>query len=296
MIFGPTAVGKTALSLQLASDLRTEIVNVDSRQIYREIPIGTAAPTKEEQQRIKHHFVGILGLEAYYSAAQFEKDALEVVQKCFIQHDTVIASGGSMLYLDALCKGIDDIPNVDDEVRQMLKKRYDNEGLNPLLAELRLLDKTYYDACDKRNHKRVIHALEICYQTGRPFSSFHRHTATERPFRIIKIGLRRERQELFDRINRRTDTMMGMGWEQEARNVYPLRHLNSLNTVGYKELFKYFDGEWTLDFALEKIQRNTRVYAKKQMTWFAHDAEINWFHPDQCDDIYLFLRNNGIDL
>ena len=166
----------------------------------------------------------------------------------------------------------------------------------PLLDELRLLDPEYYDACDKRNHKRVVHALEICYQTGRPFSSFHRHTATERPFRILKIGLKRERQELFDRINRRTDIMMREGWEQEARNVYPLRHLNSLNTVGYKELFNYFDGTWTLDFALEKIRRNTRVYAKKQMTWFAHDDGITWFHPDQSEEIATYLKTQGIEI
>lgn len=276
VVIGPTGIGKTDFAIRLAEEHGCPILNADSRQLYRDIPIGTAAPTAEEQARVKHYFVGTLGLEDYYSAAQYEHDALQLMQELFKDHDTLVMSGGSMMYVDAVCNGIDDIPTVDDETRSLLKHRYETEGLDPLVAELRLLDPEYYDICDKRNPKRVVHALEICYMTGRTFTSFRVRREVQRPFRIEKIGLQRPREVLFDRINRRVDHMVEQGLLDEARRVLPFRHCNSLNTVGYKELFQYFDGAWDLDFALEKIRRNSRVYAKKQMTWFKKDSKVTW--------------------
>ena len=288
---GPTGVGKTELSLRLAEFFDTCILNADSRQVYRDIPIGTAAPTEAERQRVPHHFVGMLALDDYYSAAQYESDVLQLLNdEVFPQKDVAILSGGSMMYIDAVCKGIDDIPTIDAETREMMRERYEREGLEPLSEELRLLDPDYYAECDIRNPKRVVHALEICYMTGRTYTSFRVRRKAQRPFRIIKVGLQREREELYDRINRRVDSMMQDGWLDEARRVLPFRHCNSLNTVGYKELFKYLDGEWELDFALEKIRRNTRVYSRKQMTWFRRDEEVRWFHPEDANGILDYLQ------
>lgn len=288
---GPTGVGKTELSLRLAEFFDTCILNADSRQVYRDIPIGTAAPTEAERQRVPHHFVGMLALDDYYSAAQYESDVLRLLNdEVFPQKDVAILSGGSMMYIDAVCKGIDDIPTIDAETREMMRERYEREGLEPLAEELRLLDPDYYAECDIRNPKRVVHALEICYMTGRTYTSFRVRRKAHRPFRIIKVGLQREREELYDRINRRVDSMMQDGWLDEARRVLPFRHCNSLNTVGYKELFKYLDGEWELDFALEKIRRNTRVYSRKQMTWFRRDEEVRWFHPEDGNGILDYLQ------
>lgn len=288
---GPTGVGKTELSLRLAEFFDTCILNADSRQVYRDIPIGTAAPTEAERQRVPHHFVGMLALEDYYSAAQYESDVLQLLNdEVFPQKDVAILSGGSMMYIDAVCKGIDDIPTIDAETREMMRERYEREGLEPLAEELRLLDPDYYAECDIRNPKRVVHALEICYMTGRTYTSFRVRRKAHRPFRIIKVGLQREREELYARINRRVDSMMQDGWLDEARRVLPFRHCNSLNTVGYKELFKYLDGEWELDFALEKIRRNTRVYSRKQMTWFRRDEEVRWFHPEDENGILDYLQ------
>lgn len=276
VIIGPTGIGKTAYALQVAEEHGCPILNADSRQIYKDIPIGTAAPTAEEMARVRHYFVGTLRLDQYYSAAQYEQEAMHLLEELFKQHDTVVLSGGSMMYVDAVCKGIDDIPTVDEETRSLLKQRYEQEGLEPLVEELRLLDPQYYNECDKRNPKRVVHALEICYMTGRPFSAFRVKKEVRRPFHVEKIGLQRPRPILFDRINRRVDLMMEHGLLEEAKRVLPYRTFNSLNTVGYKELFKYLDGEWTLDFALDKIRRNSRVYAKKQMTWFKKDPDVKW--------------------
>lgn len=276
VIIGPTGIGKTEYALQMAEQYGCPILNADSRQIYKDIPIGTAAPTIEDMKRVRHYFVGTLSLDEYYSAAQYEQDALNLLDELFRTHDTVVMSGGSMMYVDAVCKGIDDIPTVDDETRALLKHRYETEGLEPLVHELRLLDPQYYDECDKRNPKRVVHALEICYMTGRTFSSFRVRKRVQRPFIIEKIGLQRPRPILFERINRRVDIMVQQGLIDEAKRVLPFRQCNSLNTVGYKELFRYFDGEWTLDFALDKIRRNSRVYAKKQMTWFKKDEDVRW--------------------
>jgi len=284
-------VGKTELSLRAAEYFSTSILNADSRQLYRDIPIGTAAPTAEDLSRVPHHFVGTLNLDDYYSAARYESEAISLLERLFAGCDTVVLSGGSMLYVDAVCQGIDDIPTISDSVRQQMRERYENEGLETLAAELERLDTAYFAQCDIRNPKRVIHALEICHMTGRTYTSFRVRKIKERPFRIIKIGLCRERGELFGRIGRRTDQMLSAGLLDEARRVLPHRDCNSLNTVGYKELFKYLDGEWTLDFALEKIRRNTRVYAKKQMTWFKKDPEIAWFHPDNWDEVRFFIQN-----
>lgn len=291
VIAGPTGVGKTELSLKMAEFFGTCILNADSRQLYRDIPIGTAAPTAAELARVPHHFVGTLGLEDYYSAAQYEAEALALLDQLFQTRDVVVLSGGSMMYIDAVCDGIDDIPTVDDATRQRMKERYAAEGLEVLARELRLLDPEYYAICDIKNPKRVVHALEICYMTGRTYTSYRVKAHKERPFRIVKIGLCRERAELFDRINRRVDLMVEQGLLEEARRVLPFRDCNSLNTVGYKELFQYFDGNWELDFALEKIRRNSRVYAKKQMTWFKKDERTAWFHPEQWEDIRLFIEN-----
>ena len=276
VLLGPTAVGKTELALQMAEKLGSPILNCDSRQIYRGMEIGTAAPTAEQQQRVKHYFVGTHDIGSYYSAAQYEQDVLALIAQLKETHQSLLLTGGSMLYLDAVCNGIDDIPSVDAEVRETLRQRLAAGSIDEMRNELRLLDPDYYHTADTRNPKRVVHALEVCYTTGRPYSSFLTKERKPRPFSIVKIGMRRERQELFDRINRRVDAMMKEGLLDEARRLYPFRNENALNTVGYKELFRYFDGEWELPFAIEKIKKNTRDYAKKQMTWFAHDTSIQW--------------------
>lgn len=280
VILGPTGVGKTELSLELAEQFHTCIVSADSRQLYADLKIGTAAPTPDQLARVRHFFIGTLQLSDYYSAAQYETDALSLLDTLFSEHEVVVLTGGSMMYIDAICKGIDDIPTVLPETRQLLQQRYEEVGLEHLGAELKLLDPDYYHEVDLKNPKRVIHALEICYQTGRPYTSFRSRSAKKRPFEIVKIGLNRPREELYQRINSRVDQMMKEGLLDEARRVYPYRQLNSLNTVGYKELFKYLEGEWTLSFAIEKIKQNTRIYSRKQMTWFKRDDQIRWFHPD----------------
>ena len=281
VLLGPTAVGKTELALQMAEKLGSPILNCDSRQIYRGMEIGTAAPTQEQQKRVKHYFVGTRDIGSYYSAAQYEQDVLALIEELRGEHQSLLLSGGSMMYLDAVCNGIDDIPTVDAEVRETLRKRLNNGEIDEMRNELRLFDPDYYHSADTRNPKRVVHALEVCFTSGRPYSSFLTKERKPRPFDIVKIGLRRERQELFERINRRVDAMMTEGLLEEARRLYPFRKENALNTVGYKELFRYLDGEWELPLAIEKIKKNTRDYAKKQMTWFAHDNEIQWFHPDE---------------
>lgn len=296
VLIGPTGVGKTELSLRMAEYFHTCIVSCDSRQLYADLKIGTAAPTEPQLARVPHHFIGTLQLTDYYSAAQYESEAIDLLNRLFETHSTVILTGGSMMYVDAICKGIDDIPTVDAETRQLMLQKYEQEGLEHLCAELKLLDPEYYKIVDLKNPKRVIHALEICYMTGKTYTSFRTQQKKERPFRIIKIGLKREREELYERINQRVDQMMEEGLEQEARNVYPYRQLNALNTVGYKELFKYFDGEWTLPFAIEKIKQNSRIYSRKQMTWFKRDEEIHWFHPDEeAEILQTILREKDKD-
>ena len=288
VITGPTGVGKTELCIRLAERLHTDIINADSRQLYRDLPIGTAAPTAAQQARVRHYFVGTLGITDYYSAARYEADVLQLLEELFQTHDRLLLSGGSMMYIDAVCNGIDDIPTIRDDIREEMKRRYAEEGLPALVEELRQLDPEHYEVVDRNNPRRVIHALEICHQTGKTYTSFRTNTRKERPFNIVKIGLTRPREELYERINRRVDQMMEDGLLEEARAMYPLRHLNALNTVGYKELFCYFDGTWTLPEAVERIKGNTRRYCRKQLTWFKRDPEIHWFSPDD-ENIYTYL-------
>lgn len=290
VLLGPTGVGKTEVALQLASHFGTPVLNADSRQIYRDIPIGTAAPTAEEQRRTKHYFVGTKSLDEYYSAARYEADVMALLPTLFARHPVALLSGGSMMYVDAVCKGIDDIPTIEPDIRRMVHERYEAKGLEMLLEELRLLDPAYRATVDRRNTQRVLHALEVCYQTGRTFTSFRVGKKKTRPFQIVKVGLRRDRAELFDRINRRVEAMLEQGWMDEVCRVQPYRSCNSLNTVGYKELFRVLDGEWTLDFATGRIQKNTRVYAKKQLTWFGRDDEIAWFRPDAVSEIIRYCE------
>lgn len=292
VVLGPTAVGKTEVSLSLAEHLQSPIISADSRQMFRDIPIGTAAPTPAEQSRVEHFFVGNLALDDYYSASRYEAEALDIITRLFEQgRNSLVLSGGSMMYIDAVCNGIDQMPDITPEIRNALKAEFAAEGLAPLVAELEQRDPEYAVQCDLKNHVRVIHALEICRQTGRPYSSFRTQSTVQRPFRIVKIGLDRPREELFDRINRRVTAMVEQGFIDEARRVYPWREYNSLNTVGFKELFRYLDGDWSLDMALDRIRKNTRVYAKKQLTWFRRDTSIRWFHPDHLDEIIEYVDN-----
>lgn len=290
VLLGPTGVGKTALSLRLAERLHSPIVSADSRQIYHGMPIGTAAPTADERARVTHYFVDILPLTEAYSAARYETDALALLEMLFPAHPAVLVTGGSMMYIDALCQGIDDIPTVPADIRAAVVADYERLGLDALLDELRRLDPVHFAEVDRRNPRRVIHAVEICRTAGRPYSDFRTRTVKERPFRILKIGLVRPREELFRRIDLRVDQMLSDGLLAEARALYPLRHLNALNTVGYKELFQHFDGTLSLDEAVARIKRNTRVYARKQQTWFRRDASITWFHPDDVAAILRFLE------
>jgi tRNA dimethylallyltransferase len=280
ILLGPTGVGKTELSLRIAEYFNSPIISSDSRQLYKDLPVGTAAPTSAQMQRVKHYMVGTLELSDYYSAANFETDVLSLLDELYQTTPVVILSGGSMMYIDAVCKGIDDIPTVTPAIRTAIYNQFEAEGLSPILEELKEKDPVHYEEVDRMNHKRVIHAVEICRMTGKPYSSFRTNTRKERPFNIIRIGLTRSREELCERINRRVDQMINAGLLEEARKVYPFKQVNALNTVGYKELFHYLDGNWTLDFAIEKIKRNSRVYARKQMTWFKRDPNITWFHPD----------------
>lgn len=292
VLLGPTGVGKTELSLRIAEMLRCPILSSDSRQLYKELKIGTAAPTTEQLNRVKHYFIGTLELKDYYSAACYEEDAIKLLDELFTSHDAVLMTGGSMMYIDAVCNGIDELPIVSDEIRTLMIERYKKEGLDALCEELKRLDPVFYEQVDLKNHKRVIHALEICHMTGRPYSELRTHSRKQRPFRILKIGLIRDREELYDRINHRVDQMISEGLETEARTVYPHRELNSLNTVGYKEMFAYISGEWSLEKAIEKIKRNTRVYSRKQMTWFKRDPQITWFSPEQEYEIMQFIKDH----
>lgn len=285
VILGPTAVGKTALSIALAELYGCPIINADSRQLYADLPIGTAAPTIEEQARVKHYFVGCLPIQEYYSASRYEQEALTLIRRLFATHDVLILTGGSMMYINAVCHGIDDIPTIDEALRQDILARYERRGLEAMLGELRLLDSAYYDVVDHCNPRRVLHALEICYQTGQTYTSLRRGEKKQRDFRIIKIGLERPREQLFERINSRVTQMVEAGFIDEARRMLSYRSCNALNTVGYKEIFRYLDGEWPLPMALDRMRKNTRVYAKKQMTWFKKDKDILWFHPDEQQQI-----------
>ena len=300
VILGPTGVGKTELCLTIAKHLKTPIINADSRQIFAELPIGTCAPTPKQQSIVKHYFVGNHQLHDYYSAAKYEQDALSLLTRLFngeedgIEHDTALLSGGSMMYIDAVCKGIDEIPTVDNNTRELMKQRLASEGLEALVEELKQLDPEHWSIVDRNNPRRVVHALEICHMTGKTYTSFRTNSIKQRPFNIVKIGLNRPRDILYDRINQRVLTMMEQGLENEARKVYPLRHLNSLNTVGYKELFAYFDGLIPQEEAVRQIQSNTRQYMRKQLTWYKKDENVTWFEPDNIEDILKYIDNNRV--
>lgn len=289
VITGPTGVGKTELCLRLADFFNVPIINADSRQIFAEIPIGTAAPTIKQQERTKHYFVGTHKLTDYYSASLYEQDVILQLDKLFNDSDIAILTGGSMMYIDAVCNGIDDIPTVDENTRETMKRRLATEGLPALVEELKQLDPEHWNIVDRNNPRRVVHALEICHMTGKTYTSFRKNEKKKRPFNTIKIGLTLPREMLYNRINARVIDMINNGFVEEARKVYPLRGLNSLNTVGYKELFDYFDGNISLDDAIFKIQSNTRRYARKQLTWYKKDENMKWFEPNNVEEILKYI-------
>ena len=299
VLTGPTAVGKTAVSLDIAKHFGIPVINADSRQIFKELRIGTARPTEAEMQQVKHYFVGTLGIEDYYSASLYEQQVLELLAEEFKTHDYALLSGGSMMYIDAVCDGIDDIPTIDDDTRALMKQRLKDEGLEALVEELKKLDPEYYEIVDRQNPRRVVHALEICVMTGKTYTSFRRKEErgkrkeiSLRPFKIVKIGLNREREEIYNRINARVDQMMSDGLLEEVKALYPKKELNALNTVGYKELFDYLDGRWPLEEAVERIKGNTRRYARKQLTWYKKDEQIRWFHPDDKQSIMNYISKD----
>lgn len=279
VVTGPTGSGKTDLAIKLALHYGCHILSADSRQLYREIPIGTAAPTAEQLALVPHHFVGTLSLEDYYSAAQYEEDVLQLLPQLWEENDYVVMCGGSMMYVDAVTKGIDELPTITPEIREKAMAMYHEGGIELLRETLLRIDPDYYNQVDLNNHKRLVHAIEITMQAGVPYSSLRTGMVKERPFRIVKMALNYEREQLFDRINRRVDAMMAEGLEQEARSVFHKRHLNSLNTVGYKEMFAYFDGTMDYETAVARIGKNTRVYAKKQLTWYKRDEKLHLLNP-----------------
>jgi tRNA dimethylallyltransferase len=291
VITGPTAVGKTACCLHIARHFGIPIINADSRQMYRDLKIGTAAPTEAQLQEVRHYFVGTLALDEYYSASMFEEQVLQLLDELFQTSDYALMSGGSMMYIDAVCNGIDDIPTIDDKTRTLMKQRLNDEGLERLCEELRQLDPEHYAIVDKKNPRRVVHALEICHMTGQTYTSFRTNRKKERPFRIVKIGLNLPRELLYERINQRVDAMMQQGLLDEVERNACNRALNALNTVGYKELFNYLDGTWTLDEAVERIKGNTRRYARKQLTWFKKDETMRWFSPNDEKEIINYIEN-----
>ncbi len=292
VITGPTAVGKTELCMELAQWLNIPIINADSRQMFRELKIGTAAPTDKQLQQVRHYFVGNLSISDYYSASMYEQDVNKLLAELFTTSNYALLTGGSMMYIDAVCNGIDDIPTVDETTRQLMKQRLAEEGLEALVEELKQLDPEHYEVVDRQNPRRVVHALEICHMTGKTYTSFRKAEKKQHPFQIVKIGLNRDRSELYERINLRVDKMIQKGLVDEARNLTSYRHANALNTLGYKELFNYFDGIWNLDEAIERIKGNTRRYARKQLTWFKRDATMRWFHPNDVELIKNYISNN----
>lgn len=289
VITGPTAVGKTQLTLELAKHYGIPVINADSRQIYKELKIGTASPTEEQLKQVRHYFVGSKSINEYYNASMYEQEVMQLLESLFTTSPVQMLSGGSMMYIDAVCNGIDDIPTIREDIRTEMKRRYQEEGLEALCEDLKKLDPEHYETVDRQNYRRVIHALEICYQTGKTYTSFRKQTKKERPFKIVKIGLNRNREELYKRINQRVDDMMAQGLLDEARAMTPYREVNALNTVGYKELFDYMDERWPLEEAVERIKGNTRRYARKQLTWYKRDENIRWFHPDQQQEILNYI-------
>lgn len=292
VILGPTGVGKTDLSIGIARYFNASVVSCDSRQIYKEMCIGTAVPSEAQLAAVPHYFIQTLSVSAYYNSWQYEQQALETISRLHAENDVVVMTGGSMMYIDAVCKGIDDIPTIDPDLRRQLMTQLETEGLEAIRQRLKVLDPVFYDVVDLQNAKRVLHAVEVCLMSGKPYSSLRTNTARDRGFRIVKLGLQREREELYERIDRRVDLMLAEGLEEEARSLYEMRHLNALNTVGYKEFFSYFDGTIDKEEAIRLIKRNSRHYAKKQLSWFRRDEEIHWFHPDAENEVFDFLNKN----
>lgn len=292
VLLGPTGVGKTNISLRLANLFHAPVVSSDSRQFFRELKIGTAAPTDDELLQAKHYFIGSHSIFDEYSAGQYEQDAIKLLDELFVVNPVALLVGGSMMYIDAVCNGMDDIPTVDAGTREFWTNQYNEKGLLFIQEKLKELDPVHYAEVDLNNYKRILHALEICSITGQPFSALRTGQKKQRNFNILKIGLNRPRPELYDRINRRVDVMMEQGLLEEAKQFYPYKELNTLNTVGYKELYAYMDGVWPLDFAVNMIKQDSRHYAKRQLTWFNRDKEITWFHPDQEDDVIAFINQN----
>lgn len=290
VIVGPTGIGKTKTAIEVARRFNTEIISADSRQLYREMSVGTAVPSEAELLLAKHHFVHILSVHDYYNASRFEEEALARLEQLFQQYPLVVMAGGSMLYIDALCKGIDDLPTVDPEIRRQLIEKFEKEGIESLRFELKRVDPAYYAQVDLKNPKRLLHSLEISLMTGKPYSQLRTNPNKQRPFHILKIGLNTDRARLHERINQRVEQMVEAGLEQEARTLYPFRSANALNTVGYREWFDYFDGKTDRQSAIELIKRNTRQYARKQLTWFRRDPEINWFDTENCSQIIPFIE------
>ena len=295
VIAGPTASGKTAFSIRLAKDLHTVILSADSRQFYKEMSIGTAAPTEEELSQVKHYFVHHISIEDKYDVADYEHDAISLLNSLFKTHDQVVLTGGSGLFIDAVCKGMDAIPDVELEVRQRVERMLKEDGINALAEALQTLDPEYYDIVDRQNPRRLQRALEVCYQTGRTFTSFRLGQSTKREFNIAKYALLWDRQRLIERIDKRVDLMMEQGLLAEAKTLYPKQHLNALNTVGYKELFAYFDGQCTLDEAVEQIKIHTRQYAKRQMTWLRRDTSYQWLDAEEYDSGLKVFREQFRD-
>lgn len=295
IILGPTGIGKTDLSTGIALELGTEIISCDSRQFYKEMSIGTAVPSQEQLNKVKHHFIHHIPITTSYSASRFEQDFISLSEKLFRKYDVLLMTGGSGLYIDAACGKMDDIPDVDPDVREKYLRKYREEGLESIRSDLRLLDPDHYRVADLKNHKRILRALEICESTGQPYSSYLRKKGKTRDFGIIKIGLRMNRDELYERINARVDKMVAQGLEKEAKDLITYRHINALNTVGYKEFFSYMDGDITRGKAIELVKRNSRRYAKRQMTWWARDNEIEWFHPGEKENIidYITLKTTS---
>jgi tRNA dimethylallyltransferase len=291
VLLGPTAVGKTDLSVILAKKLGAEIISADSRQFYKGLEIGTAAPTDEILSEVKHHYIGCFDIEYNYDIFEFEKDVIELLKKLFINHNNMILTGGSGLYIDAVCNGVDELPDADEEIRTELKKNLYENGIESLRSQLKKLDPDYYNTVDISNPARLIRAIEVCIVTGMPYSKLRKSFNKVRDFNIIKIGLNRTREDLYERINQRVDNMIELGLYSEAQNFFPFRNCNALNTVGYKELFDHFEGKTSFEEAVEKIKTNTRRYAKRQLTWFRRDKSIVWFHPNEMDDIIEFICN-----
>ena len=290
VLAGPTCAGKTDLSIDIARYFGCEIISADSRQFFREMKIGTAIPSDSQLAEIRHHFIRFLSIKDYYSASLFERDVLKLLPTLFSKNNVALMTGGSGMYVDAVCHGIDDIPDVDPQVREKYIRKYKDEGIHGLRLALKLLDPEHYDNIDLKNPKRILRALEICESTGRPYSSFLTKNKRERDFRIVKVGIERPRDVLYNRINNRVDEMIGNGLEKEAESLVPMKDLNALNTVGYKEFFDFFEGRSTREEAIELIKRNTRRYAKRQMTWWARDKEIKWFDADDINEIIRFLE------